>query len=125
VGFLAAMLEHEPEGDPTNGAALSYHPYRAMAFADEPTPACPEARRALLYAVTAIFCFGFLLGPIALRMGQTARLSIADNPGTTGLPLANAAILLGKIALGLHLALTLVLLGMIFFGIPGPGFACR
>jgi hypothetical protein len=116
------MIDDELEGGESSMGAATYHPYRAMAFAVEPSPECAEARRALVCAITAIFCCGFLLGPLALRMGQTARLSIADNPETTGVGMANAAIVIGKIAFGLHLGLTLLVLGGLFFALPGPAF---
>ena len=105
--------------------AAAAHPYRA-AFRDEEPEAeldCKEARRALACALLGLFCFGVVLGPLALSLGQKARLRIAWEPGLGGERAASAAILLGKIALIAHLALTVPGLVWLLFAFR-PGYQC-
>jgi hypothetical protein len=121
------MADDDIEGEGGAASALEadvYH-YRATADAAPIDPECREAKRALVCAITGLFCCGFLLGPIALWLGKRARLRIVEEPETSGVELADAAILIGKIAFGIHLALTLVLLSGLLFAIPASGFSPR
>jgi len=116
--------EIESENCAASVHAAGAHPYRSTAFAVEPDPPCPEAKTALVFAITGLFCFGILLGPLALRMGQRARQSLVENPEMTGIEMADKAMVIGKIALGLHLILTFLVLVGLFFTFPRAGFRC-
>lgn len=59
-----------------------------------PSPAAGEAMKA---AVIGFFCFGFILGPVAVYKALAARREIRDNPLLTGWGKANAALVLGII----------------------------
>lgn len=48
-------------------------------------------------AVIGFFCFGFILGPVAVYKALAARREIRDNPLLTGWGKANAALVLGII----------------------------
>ena len=66
---------------------------------EEATEPCPEANEALKYAIIGIFCFGIILGPIAISKALKARKMIAMNPRLAGSGKATAAIVIGSIAL--------------------------
>jgi hypothetical protein len=111
----------EGEGGAASAPQGGFHLYRATADAAPLDPECRDAKRALVCAITGLFCCGFVLGPIALSLAKSARLRIAEEPETSGIELANAAILIGKIAFGVHLALTMVLLSGLLFALPSQG----
>lgn len=73
-------------------------PPGAMAIAAKP---CPQASEALRYAVVSFFCFGVVLGPVAISKALDARKRITEDPTLLGRGRANAAIFLGVAALGL------------------------
>ena len=60
---------------------------------------CPEAGEALKYAIIGIFCFGIILEPIAINKALKAKKLIAANPNLTGEGKANAALVIGVLAL--------------------------
>jgi hypothetical protein len=64
---------------------------------------CEEADSALKYAVIGIFCFGIILGPMAIAKAMKAKGQIAEDPSLTGAGKANAAIVLGSIVILLWL----------------------
>jgi hypothetical protein len=68
---------------------------------EEATEPCAEAGEALKYAIIGIFCFGFILGPIAISKAVKARKTIEGNPRLTGSGKATAALVVGSIALAL------------------------
>ena len=63
------------------------------------TTPCHEANDALIYAIISIFCFGIFLGPMAISTANTAKRKIAADHSLTGTGKANAAIIIGTIAL--------------------------
>jgi hypothetical protein len=85
-------------------------------------PASPylrDARRALLLGVASVLCLGFVLGPLALARGRRAKLAwsgdlvAAGDAGT-----AEAAIVLGKVGMALHLTIVSAILPWILFMLP-------
>jgi hypothetical protein len=84
-------------------------------------PACPEARRALVWAVLAVAGLGVVCGPLALALGQRARLAIAAQPELRGAGAARAAIALGHVGLAIHLAILLAALPWLLFALPLVG----
>jgi hypothetical protein len=80
---------------------------------------CVEARLALASALFWLFFLGFLFGPLALSLGQRARIRIALDPELGDRGIAQAAQHVGKLALALHLTLVMGTLGWLFFSLPG------
>ena len=76
---------------------------------------CIEARLALASAIFGLLFLGFFFGPLALSLGQRARIRIALDPDLGDRGIAQAAHLVGKLALALHLMLVLGTLGWLFF----------
>lgn len=66
---------------------------------EESTTPCQEAGEALKYAILSLFCFGFILGPVAISKAFKARKEINEDPSLTGWGKTNAAIFIGIIAL--------------------------
>src|SRR5512138_2197584 len=66
---------------------------------EEATIPCKEASEALTYAIVSLFCFGIILGPMAIVKANKAKQMIALNPRLTGSGKATAAIVIGSIAL--------------------------
>ena len=58
---------------------------------------CEEANRALLYAILGLFCFGIILGPVAISKAGKAKAQIAADPRLTGTGMANVAIAIGVV----------------------------
>lgn len=56
-----------------------------------------EASEALTYALIGIFCFGIILGPIAISKGSKALNIINEDPGYEGRGKATAGIIIGII----------------------------
>lgn len=56
---------------------------------------CKDAKNALGLAFLGIFCFGFVLGPVAIAKAQNARRQIAANPALGGSGWAHAATAVG------------------------------
>ena len=61
----------------------------------------PEASEALRYAIIGLFCFGIILGPMAIARGAAAKRTIAMDPRYDGEGIATAAQILGGIEIGL------------------------
>ncbi len=76
-------------------------------IAEAATIPCKEAKEALTYAILSLFCFGIILGPVAIVKAAKAKKQIAQNPQMTGSGKATAATIIGIVAL------VLWLLGMI------------
>jgi len=68
-------------------------------LAEEATIPCKEANEALTYSIIALFCFGVVLGPIAISKALKAKKMIEMNPRLSGSGKATAAIIIGTIAL--------------------------
>ncbi len=66
---------------------------------DEATIACPEADEALKYALIGILCFGIILEPMAISRALKAKKKIEQDPRLMGSGKANAAFIIGIIAL--------------------------
>jgi hypothetical protein len=108
-------MDEDREGDgvePGWGAVAAHH-------AGVGELECVEARLALASALFGLLFFGFFFGPLALSLGQRARIRIALDPDLGDQGIAHAAQLVGKLALGLHLTLVIGTLGWLFFSLPG------
>jgi len=57
----------------------------------------PEANQALTLALIGLVCFGFVLGPIAIVKGTSAKKQIAADPRWDGEGAATAAQIIGAI----------------------------
>ena len=60
---------------------------------------CTEAGEALKYAIVGIFCFGFILGPVAIFKALKARRMIAEDPHLDGSGKATAALIIGSLVI--------------------------
>ncbi len=76
----------------------AYDPQSPAHFAGD----CAEARQALQLGIFSLFCFGFILGPLAIAKGLSARRVIAMSPGMQGAGSATTGIVLGAISLTLN-----------------------
>ena len=54
-----------------------------------------DATSAIIFAIIGFFCAGFIFGPLAIMKANSAKASIALNPGMQGLGLAQTAFSLG------------------------------
>ena len=61
----------------------------------------PEASEALRFAIIGLFCFGIILGPLAIAKGASAKRTIAMDPRYEGESIATAAQIIGGIEVGL------------------------
>lgn len=68
------------------------------------------ASEALTYAIIGLFCFGFILEPIALVKGHKALKQIDSEPGWEGRGSALAAVIIGWIVVGFYVLALLVML---------------
>jgi hypothetical protein len=84
-------------------------------------PKCADARRALIWAILGVVCFGVVFGPLALAVGHRARLTLAAQPELGGARTARIAIALGRVGLALHLTLLLTALPWLLFALPLVG----
>lgn len=66
---------------------------------EEATLPCKEADEALKYAIIGIFCFGIILEPMAIAKAIKAKRMMDANPRLTGSGKANAALIVGIVAL--------------------------
>ena len=84
---------------PAGGYGLGANPYDPpQASFDEALPMeCPQANTALKYAIVGLFCFGVILGPLAIKNALDAKKLIALRPGMTGDGKATAALVIGII----------------------------
>jgi hypothetical protein len=80
------------------GPSTGYHQMSSMGSMGE----APGAQEALNIAILSFFCFGFILGPIAISKARTALAMCELNPQLTGRGKAQAAQICGIIALVLH-----------------------
>ena len=64
---------------------------------DKQKKPCKEANAALTYAIIGIFCFGILLGPLAISKALRARKLIEADPYLNGSGKATAGLWLGAI----------------------------
>lgn len=58
---------------------------------------CEEATQALKYALIGLFCFGFILGPMAIFKAVEAKKRFKEEPNLTGEGKATAALIIGII----------------------------
>ncbi len=77
-------------------------------IAEEATIPCKEAGEALTYSIVGLFCFGIILGPIAISKALKAKKMMALNPRLTGSGKATAGLIIGIIALVLWVLSILV-----------------
>jgi hypothetical protein len=78
-------------------------PTAAVAVQEAQGMPSPLAKEALTLAIVSLFCFGFILGPMAIYKGTQAKKEISANPGMTGDGKATAAIVIGVISLLLNI----------------------
>jgi hypothetical protein len=71
---------------------------------EEATVPCKEADEALKYAIIGIFCFGIVLGPMAISKASKAKKIIAEDPSLTGSGKATAATIIGVLTIILWVA---------------------
>lgn len=67
------------------------------------TVPCKEASEALTMAILSLFCFGIVLGPLAISKASKAKALIASDPDLTGSGKATAAQIIGGLALAFWL----------------------
>ena len=67
---------------------------RTIAF-EEGTVPCKEAGEALTFAIISIFCFGIILGPVAIVKAHKAKQLIDADPQLTGRGKAATAQVIG------------------------------
>jgi hypothetical protein len=60
---------------------------------------CKEAKDALIMAILGLFCFGIILGPVAIVKASKAKKMIARDPALGGEGMATAAMVIGVIVL--------------------------
>jgi hypothetical protein len=65
--------------------------------AGQPKGEIKEANDALIYSIIGIFCFGIILGPIAISKASKALNTIKADPGYTGKGKATAGLVIGII----------------------------
>ena len=70
---------------------------------EEATMPCPEAAEALKYSILSLFCFGFVLGPVAIKKALEAKKMIEANPRLSGSGKATAAIIIGTVSFILNI----------------------
>jgi len=66
---------------------------------EEAMKPCEEAGTALTLAIIGVFCFGIILGPIAISKALKAKKQIENNPQLTGSGKATAAIVIASAAI--------------------------
>ena len=66
---------------------------------EEATIPCKEANEALTYGIVGMFCFGIVLGPVAISKALKAKKMISMNPRLAGSGKATAGLVLGILAL--------------------------
>lgn len=86
-----------------------------------PRPRCPEAWRALAWAILGLVCLGFVFGPIAIALGHRTRLAQAEAPELGDAGVTRAAMTIGKVGLALHLAIVLTAIPWLLFALPLVG----
>jgi len=72
---------------------------KATLEAGQPKGEVKEANDALIYSIIGIFCFGIILGPIAISKASKALNIIKADPGYTGKGKATAGLVIGIIDL--------------------------
>ena len=70
----------------------------AVAANQGPAGVCEEAGEALKYAIIGLFCFGIILGPVAISKSLKAKRMISENPRLEGAGKATAALIIGILA---------------------------
>lgn len=81
-----------------------------------PKETLPEAKEALKLAIIGIFCFGIVLGPMAIVKATSAKKTIAQDPRYEGEGVATAAQIIGGIVTLLYVVNILVLIGGVVGG---------
>jgi hypothetical protein len=72
---------------------------RGTPMVEEATVPCKEASQALTYAIVGIFICGIILEPLAISKALKAKRMIEANPRLTGSGKAQAALIIGIVAL--------------------------
>jgi hypothetical protein len=114
----------DPSGsfdDDAGFIAIAAHLEPIFAPEPPPRPRCPEARRALAWAILGVVCLGFVFGPLAIALGQRARLAQIEAPEIGDAGVTRAAMTIGKVGLALHLAILFTALPWLLFALPLVG----
>lgn len=69
-------------------------------FDEDPTIPCPQAQEALTFAIVSIFCFGFILAPVALVKASKVRKLLAADPRLQGSGKVTAATVIAWCVIG-------------------------
>ena len=80
-----------PPGYPPNPYAPPGYGAQVMVDPGE----CALARQALIYSIIGLFCFGIVLGPLAISKARSAKMILAGTPGMRGEGMATAAMIIG------------------------------
>lgn len=113
------MDSHQDEARPFIAEASYVEPLAEPEAPPPPRrPAGTDARRALALGILGLLTFGVVLGPLALALGQRARMRLVGEPHAGDAGVAHVAVTLGKAALALHLALWATVLPWILFVVP-------
>ena len=86
-----------------------------------PRPRCPEARRALAWAILGLICLGFVFGPLAIALGHRAQIAQTETPELGDAGVTRAAMAIGKVGLALHLAIVFTVAPWLLFALPLVG----
>jgi hypothetical protein len=70
-----------------------------MPVVERATMPCKEADEALRWAIIGIFCFGIILGPIAISKALKARRLIEANPALTGYGKTTATLIIAALTM--------------------------
>ncbi len=116
--FRAAMAQDLADDAPWIADAACLQPIEEPA---RPGPRCRDARSALVWAILAVVCLGFVFGPLALSTGRRARLAIVMQPELGGARMARVAVVLGTLGMALHLTILMAVLPWLLFVLPLVG----
>jgi hypothetical protein len=84
-------------------------------------PRNKEAHRALALAILGMMGFGLLVSPLALALGQRARMALAVEPDFRDTRVAHLAVTIGKVGLALYLAIAFTVIPWVLFVLPLSG----
>jgi hypothetical protein len=108
--------------DDAGWIAIAAHPEPVPSPEPPPKPRCPEARRALAWAILGFVCLGFVFGPLAIALGHRARLAQVEAPELGDAGMTRAAMAIGKVGMALHLAIVITAAPWLLFALPLVGF---
>lgn len=89
-------------GDIVSGYCFRCHNLYPQPAYTGPKKTLPEANDALKYALIGLLCFGFVLGPMAIVKGTSAKRQIAADPRYGGEGIATAAQIIGGVEVAFY-----------------------